>query len=95
MTPIKLLLKIIAEKLSNKQLFAEIAGWYGTISILSAYALVSFNIISGDGLVFQLLNLTGALGIIAIAAYKNVKQSIVLNIVWGVVAVIAILNILI
>jgi len=81
------------KKISRKQLFAEIAGWYGTVVILAAYTLVSFDLISGDGLIFQLLNLTGALGIIAIATYKKMRQSIVLNIVWGIVAIVAIVNI--
>lgn len=81
------------KKMTKHQLAAELAGWYGTFAILTAYILVSFNIIAGDGLVFQLLNLTGAMGIIAIAAYKKVTQSIVLNIFWGAIAIIAILNI--
>jgi len=84
-----------SRRLTPKQLLAESAGWYGTAAILTAYALVSFDIISGDGLVFQLLNLTGALGIIAIAIYKKVNQSIVLNTVWSVIAIVAIVNIFI
>lgn len=79
--------------ISKKQLIAEIAGWYGALAILSGYTLVSFELISSDSLTFQLLNLTGALGIIAIAAYKHVTQSIVLNVVWFSVALIAIINI--
>jgi len=81
------------KQISTKQLFAEIAGWYGTLAILTAYALVSFHVISGDDLLFQLLNATGALGIIVIALYKKLVQSIVLNVVWVIVAVIAIINI--
>lgn len=81
------------KRISTKQLLAEIAGWYGAVAILTGYTLVSFEIISSDTLLFQLLNLTGALGIIAIAAYKRVAQSIVLNIVWSAVAIIAIINI--
>ncbi len=81
------------KKMKTKQLVAETVGWYGTFAILAAYILVSFNVINGDGLLFQLLNLTGAAGIIAIAAYKKVTQSIVLNIFWGAVAIIAIINI--
>lgn len=80
------------KQMSSKQLVAEIAGWYGAIAILAAYALVSFDLISSDGLAFQLLNLTGALGVIAIAVYKNVKQSVVLNIFWGIVAIVAIVR---
>ncbi len=83
------------KKISNKQLFAEIAGWYGATAILTAYALVSFNVIEGSGLWFQLLNLTGALGIIAISTYKKVKQSIVLNIFWSIVAIVALVRIFI
>lgn len=79
----------------RKQLVAEIAGWYGASAILTAYALASFSILSNHDLIFQLLNLTGALGVIIIAAYKKVAQSIVLNVVWSVVAVIAIIEIII
>ena len=81
------------KKISNKQFIAEAAGWYGALAILAAYALVSFNVIEGSGLWFQLLNLTGALGIIAISTYKKVKQSIVLNVFWSIVAVIALVRI--
>lgn len=79
--------------MTTKQLFTETAGWYGALAILAAYLLVSFNLISGNGLVFQLLNLTGALGIIAIAAYKKVRQSIMLNTFWAIIAIVALFRI--
>ncbi len=81
--------------MSIKQLLAEIAGWYGAAAILAAYLLVSFTIITGDGLLFQLLNLTGALGILAIAAYKKVRQSILLNVFWLIIATVALIRIFI
>lgn len=77
-----------------KKLLIEIAGWYGAAAILVAYALVSFQVITGDSLLFQLLNLTGALGIIVISLYKKVYQTVALNIVWIVVALVAIAAIL-
>lgn len=79
----------------NKKILIEIVGWYGAIAILVGYMLVSFEIISSSGLTFQLLNLTGAIGLISIALYKNVMQSVVLNIFWVGVAVIAIIRILV
>jgi len=82
------------KKNAYKKLIAELAGWYGAVAILTAYTLVSFKVISADELVFQLLNLTGAIGIIIISTYKKVAQSILLNCVWGIVAIIAIFNIL-
>lgn len=73
---------------------AEIIGWYGTAAIVSAYALVSFDVISADGWTFQLLNLTGALGIIVISTVKKVRQSVVLNLFWFAIALVAILRII-
>ena len=81
--------------MKKQNLFAEIAGWYGTIAILLAYSLVSFGIVSSDSTVFQLLNLTGAIGIIIIALNKKVMQSVILNLFWAVVALIALVNIII
>lgn len=63
------------------------------LAILGAYALVSFQLVQSDSLAFQLLNLTGAVGLIVVAASKGVTQSVILNIFWGVVAIIALFNI--
>lgn len=78
----------------NKNLFAEVAGWYGMTAILLAYVTVSFGVISAEGYIFQLLNLSGAIGIMIISAHKNVKQSLVLNIFWAGVAILALFRIL-
>lgn len=77
-------------KYKNK--FAELAGWYGAIAILTAYALVSFKIIPSSSLSYQLLNLTGSIGVITISLNKKAKQPAVLNIVWAIIAAIAIIN---
>lgn len=79
----------------NQRVTAEVAGWYGIGAILLAYALVSFEVISASGVIFQLLNLTGAIGVIIIALHKNVMQSVVLNIFWAGVAVVALLKTLV
>lgn len=86
----------MSKKVAKKpaHLLSEIFGWYGALAILGAYALVSFSFIPPNGLAFQLLNLSGALGLMAIAYYKKVYQSVVLNIVWLIVGIIAIANIL-
>lgn len=69
---------------------AEIAGWYGAVTIVGAYALVSFGVVSSEGIVYQLLNLTGAIGILIISLVKRVFQSVALNIVWALIATAAI-----
>lgn len=73
----------------------EIAGWYGAIAIIGAYALASFNIISSQSLLFQILNITGALGLTMVSWKKKVYQSVVLNIIWTFIGLVAVYNILI
>lgn len=73
---------------------AEIAGWAGAISVLVAYLLVLNGIIPGDGIWNAVLNLVGSFGIITIAIVKGVAQSIVLNIIWIAIALVAITRIL-
>lgn len=80
---------------SQTKLFTEIIGWYGTCAIVLAYVLVSFKIIEADSVTYQLLNLTGAIGIIIISVAKSVKQSVILNAFWALIATIALFAILI
>jgi len=72
----------------------EVIGWYGTVAIILAYALVSFGFMTAQDLVYQMLNATGAIGIVYISLAKKVYQPAVLNIIWTIIAVIAIVNIL-
>ena len=72
----------------------EIIGWYGTVALIGAYALISFHSVDAQSLVYQGLNITGALGIVYISFKKKAYQPGVLNIIWAVIAAIAILGIL-
>ena len=72
---------------------AELAGWVGAASILLAYGLALFGVINADDLWYALLNLVGAVGIVIIAVVKKVAQSIVLNVIWAIAALVAIVGI--
>ena len=73
----------------------EAFGWYGVAVILLAYALVSFDAIEVDSLAYQVMNLTGAFGIVAVSLVKRVFQSVVLNLVWAAIAAIAIIRVVV
>jgi hypothetical protein len=79
----------------NKKYVAEIVGWYGAFAILLAYALVSFKVIPSSGYLYQILNLTGAVGIAVISIVNKVKQPATLNIVWAIIAFVAIVSLVI
>ncbi len=67
-------------------------GWYGVLAILTAYALLNFNILTVHNLIYQLLNITGALALMTEAYSKKDYQPVALNIVWAIIALIAILH---
>lgn len=77
----------------KRNILSEVLGWYGTIVIVLAYMLNSFGIFSSDSILYQFLNLTGAFGIVYISFKKKTYQPGVLNIIWAVIALIAILKI--
>ena len=78
-----------------KKKWTEILGWYGVIAILLAYLLNSLNIISSSNLWYSMLNLTGAMGIVVDAWKQKNYQPVVLNLVWGLVALVVILKMLV
>jgi len=77
-----------------KNIIDEIIGWYGTLAIISAFVMVSFELISPISLSYQIMNATGALGVAYISLKNKVYQPGVLNIIWALVAIIAILKLL-
>jgi len=77
-----------------KKLYIELVGWYGTVSIVGAYALLSFDVFSSGNILYQLLNLTGAISIVLVSFTKKAYQPAVLNVVWSLIAILAILQII-
>lgn len=76
------------------KIFIQSFGWYGVMAILGAYFLVSFSLISPSGLPYQLLNLTGSLGIALEAYSKKDLQPLWLNIIWMLIGVMVIAKII-
>lgn len=73
----------------NSSLLVEIIGWIGSAAILSAYALNSYQKIRSDSLVFLFLNFTGGLLLIIYSYYKDAMANAFLNVVWVIVAIVA------
>jgi hypothetical protein len=73
--------------------FIEWYAWYGTCAIILAYALLSFSMLKSTDLTYQILNGTGALGLVINAFGDKDYQAGVLNIVWTIIACVAIIKI--
>ncbi|MBP7832888.1 MAG: hypothetical protein KA035_03905 [Candidatus Levybacteria bacterium] len=83
------------KKNSKKESMANIIGWYGALATLSAYFLVSFEIVSPRDLQYQLLNLSGAIGLGTICYVRRTYQPLFVNIIWSLIAILALVNILV
>ena len=64
------------------------------IALMCAYALASFGEISSNILIFQLLNLTGSIGLLIDAAAKKVIQLALLNIFWAIIGIFTVIRLL-
>ncbi len=84
----------INNKSRKTKLLIELFGWYGALALVIAYGLVSFSVIAPIDLTYQVLNGTGALGIVLVSLYKKAYQPGVLNIIWASIALMAILGII-
>lgn len=72
----------------------DIFGWIGMILVLLAYGLLSTNKVR-NGITYQVLNLIASL-FMAIGVFpKNAWFSFALQVIWGIIAIVAIIRILI
>jgi hypothetical protein len=72
----------------------EVIGWIGSIEILLVYGLNSYQKIRSDSMWFYMLNLTGGILLIIYSLYKNALPNAFINIVWVIIAAIAIMQVL-
>ena len=74
--------------------FDEAIGWTGAILLMGAYMLSSFGFLSAQSYPYQLLNIFGALFIIYISYKKQAYQSVILNLMWFIIGIIAFIQII-
>jgi hypothetical protein len=75
------------------ELLINILGWVGSVEVVAAYGLNSYQKIKSDSLTFQFLNLTGSAFLIVNSLYKEAYPFTFINSVWAVIALAAIIGI--
>jgi len=71
----------------------DLFGWIGMILVLVAYALLSTNKIN-NGKLYQLINLIASIFMAIGLLPKNAWFSFALQVAWGIIAIVAIINII-
>lgn len=74
-------------------LIMNILGWIGSIEVLAAYGLNSYQKIKSDSILFYALNLTGGLLLILFSVYKEAYPNVFINVVWVIIAVAALMKV--
>ncbi len=67
-------------------IWLDILGWIGMSLFVLAYYLLSSGRIKLDGLCYQWMNLFGAIFVGASVVYKQAWPALVLEVVWGAIA---------
>jgi hypothetical protein len=73
--------------------FIDIIGWIGAVAVIIAYAFNSSGKLTSSSVVFQLLNLVGAIFLIVKTYFDKSYPSMVINIIWTFIALFALIKI--
>lgn len=62
--------------------WVDIVGWAGAVLVLAAYGLVSTKRLDGDSVLYQALNVVGAVGMLINTYVRGALPSAALNVIW-------------
>lgn len=74
------------------KLLIDIIGWVGSIQVIAAYGLNSYQLIKSDSIWFLLLNLIGGICLIVYSVYYTAYANTFINVVWVIIAVPALIR---
>ena len=77
----------------KKHFWAEVFGWLSTIAVIGMYFATSFGYTAPTSVLYQTLNFVGAIGLIIISAIKRLWSVVALNVIWGIIAIVALFKI--
>ncbi len=70
----------------------NLIGWLGAILYIVAYLLLTLNIVLSSSFIYHFLNVLGAIGLSINAFYLRDSPNIIVNLVWLIIAMGAIIN---
>ncbi len=74
------------------KILIDTIGWTGSGLVVLAYGLVSTNRLKGNSIIYQLINLMGAIFLLINTLYFGAYPSSFTNIVWITIALVAIVR---
>jgi hypothetical protein len=74
------------------KLLIDCIGWAGSIMVIAAYGLNSYQKIRSDSPTFLVLNLIGGVCLIVYSVYYTAYANTFINVVWVIIAVPALIK---
>lgn len=75
------------------KLIIDILGWIGSVLLIAAYALNSYQKIRSDSYTFLLLNIVAGVFLIIYSWYYTAFANTFINVVWVIIAVPALIKV--
>ena len=76
------------------ELLIDILGWVGSVAVIVAYGLNSYQKIKSDSYLFLTLNLIGGLFLIIYSYYYTAYANTFINVVWVIIAIPALIRLI-
>jgi len=72
----------------------DILGWVGSIMVITAYGLNSYQKIKSDSVIFYTINIVGGFLLVIYSVYKDAYANVFINVVWIIIAAPALFRVL-
>jgi hypothetical protein len=76
------------------KLLIDIIGWSGSVMVITAYGLNSYQKIKSDSFLFLFLNLVGGIFLIIYSVYYTAYANTFINVVWVLIAIPALIKLI-
>ncbi|MBX2963666.1 MAG: hypothetical protein KF687_14230 [Cyclobacteriaceae bacterium] len=76
------------------KLLIDIIGWTGSVMVIAAYGLNSYQKIKSSSMLFLLLNLFGGFFLIIYSVYYTAYANTFINVVWVIIAIPAMIKLI-
>lgn len=74
------------------EILIHVLGWTGSVMVITAYGLNSYQKLASDSLAFLVLNLVGGILLIIYSAWLSAFANTFINVVWVLIAIPALIR---
>ncbi|MDJ1466245.1 CBU_0592 family membrane protein [Xanthocytophaga flava] len=78
--------------MTTTDLIVETVGWIGSVLVVAAYFLNMSGKVDAQSSVYKWLNIVGSAGLIVLTLYHQAIPSAVVNIIWTVIGIAALIR---